>query len=86
MSNAAQVLAFRGVLKSARQGAGYTLADVVDELATADIEVSLDTVTAWEAGGQAPQRWERPVVEALENALGVPGVMVEALGWPSAAA
>ncbi|HEY4377849.1 MAG TPA: hypothetical protein VGM93_11860 [Acidimicrobiales bacterium] len=81
MSNASQVRAFSNAFRSARQGAGYTLQDLTDEVAETDPEASLETFTAWEGGKAGPREWERPTVEAVERALGVEGTLVDALGW-----
>ncbi|MCU1453524.1 MAG: hypothetical protein JWN46_1670 [Acidimicrobiales bacterium] len=81
MSNAAQNRAFRMALKAARQGAGYTLQDLADALDEGDAPVTLDTLTRWEAGSEAPREWDRPVVEAVEAALGDEGSLTGALGW-----
>jgi transcriptional regulator with XRE-family HTH domain len=81
MSNATQNRAFRMALKTARQGAGYTLQDLADALGEGEDPVSVDTLTAWEAGKEAPREWDRPVVEAVEAALGDEGTLTAALGW-----
>lgn len=81
MSNASQNRAFRIALKAARQGVGYTLQDLADELGEGDAPTSADTLTAWEAGKEAPREWDRPAVEAIEAALGAEGALTEPLGW-----
>ena len=81
MSNATQNRAFRIGLKSARQGVGYTLDDLAGELGQSEAPASLETLTGWESGKDAPREWERPVVEAVERALGAEGALTEALGW-----
>ena len=81
MSNATQNRAFRMALKAARQGVGFTLQDLADDLATNDVDASLDTLTRWEDGKEAPREWDRPAVEAVERTLGVEGTLIEALGW-----
>ena len=48
MSNASQNRDFRIRLKAARQGAGFTLGDLADELEACGKDISLDTITAWE--------------------------------------
>jgi transcriptional regulator with XRE-family HTH domain len=81
LSNANQNRAFRIAFKAARQGAGFTLQDLADELGAGGSEASLDTLTAWESGKDAPREWDRPDVEAVERTLGVDGQLSEALGW-----
>jgi len=81
MSNASQQRAFRVALKSARQGVGYTLADLADELAEGAAPTSFDELTAWESGAGAPREWDRPAVDAVERCLGTAGSLVVALGW-----
>ncbi len=81
MSNASQNRAFRIGLKAARQGVGYTLDDLAGELGETDAAVSLETLTAWESGKEAPREWDRPSIEAIERAVGAEGALVEALGW-----
>ena len=81
MSNASQNRDFRIRLKAARQGAGFTLGDLADELEACGKDISLDAITAWENGKDAPKEWERPIVEAAEVVLGAEGQLTEALGW-----
>ena len=83
MSNAKQNQAFSRALKAARQGVGYTLQDLADELGEQADGASLDTLSSWETGKGAPREWDRPEVEAVEKALGADGTLVEALGWPT---
>ena len=81
MSNATQTRDFRIRLKSARQGAGFTPADLADELAACGKDITVDEVTNGENGKGAPKEWERPVVEAAEILLSAEGQLTEALGW-----
>jgi len=81
MSNSAQNRTFAVALKAARQGLGYTLADLADELGEGAAPTPLADLTAWEGGKAAPREWERPQVEAVERALGADGTLVDALGW-----
>ena len=82
MSNAKQNQAFSRALKAARQGVGYTLQDLADEMGELDDGASFDTLNSWESGKGAPKEWDRAEVEAVEKALGADGALVEALGWP----
>lgn len=84
MSNATQNRAFSIAFKAARQGVGYTLQDLADELGQTSAPTDLATLTSWEAGKDAPREWDREAVEAAEQALGVAGTLTEALGWPPA--
>lgn len=81
MSNANQQRAFRMRMKAARQGVGYTLQDLADELGEGEFPTSLDDLTAWENGKGAPREWDRDAVEAIERAIGADGALTEALGW-----
>ena len=84
MSNSSQLRVFRIALKSARQGLGYTLDDLADELAQADDATPVEDLTAWENGKSGPREWDRAAVEAIERTLGAEGTLTEALGWPPA--
>ncbi len=84
MSNATQNKAFARELKAARQGLGYTVQDLADELSGADDAPSAATLSAWENAKEAPREWERVTVDAVETALGTDGSLAEALGWPTA--
>lgn len=81
MSNAKQNQAFSRELKAARQGSGYTVQDLADELGETDTPVDVATLTAWENGKEAPREWDRPTIEAVERSLGADGTLTEAIGW-----
>lgn len=83
MSNAQQNKAFSRELKSARQGSGFTVQDLADDLGAGENPVDLATLTAWENGKDAPKEWERDAVEAVERSLGCEGTLTEAIGWPA---
>lgn len=81
MSNSSQNRAFALALKAARQGVGYTLDDLADELGEGSDPTPLVDLTAWESGKAAPREWERSQVEAIERALDAGTSLTEALGW-----
>ena len=84
VSNATQNKAFARELKAARQGLGYTVQDLADELSAGDDPPSAATLNAWENAKESPREWERETVDAVEAALGTDGSLAEALGWPAA--
>ncbi len=84
VSNATQNKAFARELKAARQGLGYTVQDLADELSAGDDPPSAATLSAWENAKESPREWERDTVDAVEAALGTDGSLAEALGWPAA--
>ena len=81
MANATQTRDFRIRLKAARLAAGFTPADLADELAACGKDITVDDIVAWENGKDAPKAWEDHVVVAAEILLGADGQLTEALGW-----